>query len=80
MKDDLATLNPNFLDKFPLTIQKGTLIKDITGGVVLGTENDRKINSTTCDHESRKGNKVMNTKCRKNFEQENEKPKRCEIF
>lgn len=80
MKDDLATLNPNFLDKFPLTIQKGTLIKEITGGVVLGTENDRKINSTTCDHESRKGNEVMNTKCRKNFEQENEKPKRCEIF
>lgn len=40
MKDDLTTLNPNFLDKFPLTIQKGTLTKEITGGFELGTENE----------------------------------------
>lgn len=64
MKDDLTTLNPNFLDKFPLTIQKGTLIKEITGGFVLRTKNDRKINNSTCGHDAPKGTIVVYTKCR----------------
>lgn len=81
MKDDLTTLNPNFLDKFPLTIQKGTLIKEITGGFVSRTENDRKINNSTCGHDAPQENKVVYTKCR-NFpqnmsdtEQKNERPR-----
>lgn len=44
------------------------MIKEIIGGVVLRIENDRKINSFICDYEFCKGNKVMNIKCRKNFE------------
>lgn len=32
MKDDMTKLNPSFLKRFPLTIQKGTLIKQNTGG------------------------------------------------
>lgn len=41
MKDDLTKLNPGFLERFPLTIQKGTLIKEITGGLVMTTENEQ---------------------------------------
>lgn len=63
MKDDLTKLNPSFLERFPLTIQKGILIKEITGGFVITTENDRKINNSTCGHDARKGNKVVYTKC-----------------
>lgn len=86
MKDDLTTLNPSFLDKFPLTIQKGTLIKEITGGFVLRTENDRKINNSTCGHDAPKGNKVVYTKCRNSPEKyewywaEKWKAKRCKKF
>lgn len=63
MKNDLTKLNPSFLERFPLTTQKGILIKEITGGFVITTENDRKINNSTCGHEARKGNKVVYTKC-----------------
>lgn len=81
MKDDLTKLNPSFLERFPLTIQKGILIKEITGGFVIKTENDRKINNSTCGHEARKGNKAVYTKCSNSpqnmsdTEQNNERPK-----
>lgn len=64
MKDDMTKLNASFLERFPLTIQKGTLIKQNTGGFVKATDNDKKKNSSTCGHVVPKGNKVVYTKGR----------------
>lgn len=50
MKDDMKKLNPSFLERFLLTIQKGTLIKQNTGGFVKATDNDKKKNNSTCGH------------------------------
>lgn len=81
MKDDLTKLNPSFLETFPLTIQKGTLIKQNTGRFVKATDNDKKKNNSTRGHVVPEGNKFVYTKVR-NFlkkykgdtEQENERP------
>lgn len=64
MKDDMTKLNPSFLERFPLTIQKGTLIKQNTGGFLKATGNDKKKNNSTCGHVVPKWNKVVYTKGR----------------
>lgn len=82
MKDDMTNLNPSFLKRFPLTIQKGTSIKQNTGGILKATDNDKKKNNSTCGHVVPKENKVVYTKgrnalkkCKSDTEQENERPK-----
>lgn len=80
MKDDLTKLNPRFFERFPLKIQKGTLIKQNTGGFVKATNNAKKKNNSACDHIVPNGNKVAYTKGRhvlkkykSDTEQENER-------
>lgn len=83
-KDGLTTLNPSFLHKIPLTIQKGTMgtgIKRNTGGFVITTDNDKKMNYSTCGNTVLKGNKVLYTiwrnalkKYKSDTEKENERP------
>lgn len=78
MKDDMTKLNPSFLKRFPLTIQRGTMIKQNTGGFVKATDNGKKKNNFTCGHvvpKENKGNKVLYTKVRnasKNYKSDNE--------
>lgn len=75
MTDDLTELNPSFLERFQLTIQKGTLIKQKTGGFVKATDNDKKKNNSTCGHVVSKGDKVLYTKVRnapKKYKSDNE--------
>lgn len=81
MKDDLTKLNPSFLERFPLTIQKGTLIKQNTGRIVKATDNDKKKNNSTRGHVVPKGKKIVYNKVRNALkkyksdnEQENENP------
>lgn len=81
MEDDMAKLNKSFLKRFPLTIQRGTMIKQNTGGFVKATDNDKKKSTSTRGHVVPEGNKSMDTKVRyalkkyrSDTEQEKERP------
>lgn len=81
MEDDMAKLNKSFLKRFPLTIQRGTMIKQNTGGFIKATDNDKKKSTSTRGHVVPEGNKSMDTKVRyalkkyrSDTEQEKERP------